>query len=248
LADSDQSVPVPRNRLLAALPPDELARLWPRLERVEFKDHEILRRHGDSIKAAYFPESGWFSIQSTFADGSGAEVGIVGREGILGFAIFLGSDRAGVEAKVQCPGTALRLDAAALREMSDQLPTFRSLVLSYVLARHLQSTQLAACNARHQVGQRLALKLLMAHDRADGDEFPVTHESLAMMLGVRRAGVTVAAGGLQRAGLIRYGAGRVTITDRPGLEAAACECYGVIRDAFDRVLGPAARPGPAYRT
>jgi CRP-like cAMP-binding protein len=246
LAFVDESIPASRNRLLAALPSDELARLWPRLEPVEFKDHETLHRQGDPIRAVYFLESGWSSLQSMLADGSSAEVGIVGREGMVGLTVLLGDHLAGVEARIQCPGAALTLTAGAFREELDRNPAFRSLLLRYALARYLQAVHLVACNARHHVDQRLARKLLMAHDRADGDEFSVTHESLSNMLGVRRAGVTVAAGHLQKAGLIRYSAGRLTISDRPGLEAAACECYGLVRDAFDRLLGPTVQPGTAH--
>ena len=242
MATVDESIPVPRNRLLSALPPDEFARLSPRLEPVEFRNQETLHRQGEPIRTVYFPESGWFSVLLLLADGSGAEVGIVGNEGMVGLTVLLGGHLAGVEVRVQCPGRALSLNAAAFREELDRSPALRVILLRYGLARYLQAIHLVACNARHQVNQRLARKLLMAHDRAEGDEFPITHESLSSMLGVRRAGVTVAAGNLQKAGLIRYGAGRITITDRAGLEAAACECYGVVRDAFDELLGPATRP------
>jgi CRP-like cAMP-binding protein len=139
---------------------------------------------------------------------------------------------------VQCPGTALRMDAAAFRGELGHTPALRTLLLRYALVHHGQVARTAACNGRHHTEQRLARWLLMAHDRAEGDAFPMTHEFLSMMLGVRRAGVTVAAGVLQRAGFIRYDRGRMKVTDRPGLEAASCECYGVVRRAYDRLLGP----------
>ena len=229
-----------------ALPSGDLARLWPRFEPVEFKDHEILHRQGDPITTVYFFESGWSSELSILADGSSAEVAIVGREGMVGLTVLLGDHLAGAEARIQCAGTALTLSTKAFREILGRNPALRTRLLSYALARYLQAVHSITCNARHQVAQRLVRKLLMAHDRAEDDTFPMTHETLSNVLGVRRAGITVAAGRLQEAGLIRYGAGRVTITDRAGLEAAGCECYGLIRDDFDRLLGPPARAEPAY--
>jgi len=127
---------------------------------------------------------------------------------------------------------------AAFRGELGRTPALRDLLLRYALVHHGQVARTAACNGRHHTEQRLARWLLMAHDRAEGDGFPMTHEFLSMMLGVRRAGVTVAAGALQRAGLIRYERGRIEVTDRPGLESASCECYGVVRRAYDRLLGP----------
>ena len=132
---------------------------------------------------------------------------------------------------------------AAFREELERTPAFRDLLLRYALVHHGQVARTAACNGRHHTEQRLARWLLMAHDRSEGDDFPMTHEFLSMMLGVRRAGVTVAAGVLHRAGFIRYDRGRIEVTDRAGLEAATCECYGVVRRAYERLLGPP--PGSA---
>ena len=184
----------PINRLLAALPAEDLAALWPRLEPIELGEQYPLHRHGEPIKSVFFPESGWASLMAILADGGSAEVGIIGSEGMVGLPVLFGEDRAEFDVLVQGPGTALRLSNASFREELDRNPTFRRIMLRYALARHIQSTQLAACSARHHVDQRLARKLLMAHDCAGGDRFPITHESLALMLGVRRAGVTVAAG------------------------------------------------------
>ena len=139
---------------------------------------------------------------------------------------------------MQAPGTALRMDAAPLREDLERLPALRILLLRYALVHHGQVTLTAACNARHAIENRLARWLLIAHDRAGADEFAMTHEFLSLMLGVRRPGVTIAAGMLQKAGLIHYARGRMAIADRPGLEAASCECYGIARRASDRLLGP----------
>jgi CRP-like cAMP-binding protein len=234
---ADQPTPTPRNRLLAALPPDDLARLWPRLEAVELPLRKVLHAPGEPIEAVYFPETGWASMLAYLESGDAAEVGLVGYEGMIGLPVLLGADRDDIEAMVQAPGTALRMDAEAFREELERIPAFRTLLLRYALVHHGQVARTAACNGRHQIDQRLARWLLMAHDRASGGDFPMTHEFLSMMLGVRRAGITVAAGALQKAGFIRYERGSIEVTDRPGLESAACECYGVVRRAQDQLLG-----------
>src|SRR3954447_21313600 len=148
---------------------------------------------------------------------------------------------------VQTPGTALQMNAAAFRAELDRIPAFRTLLLRYALVHHGQVARTAACNGRHHIDQRLARWLLMAHDRARMDEFPMTHEFLSMMLGVRRAGITIAAGLLQKAGFIRYERGCIEVTDRPGLESVACECYRIVRRAQDRLLGPPADSKGVYR-
>ena len=230
----------PRNRLLAALPAEDMARIRRRLEAVEFGLREIIFVPDKPITAVYFPESGWVSMVALLEDGSMAEVGIVGFDGLVGLPLVLGSDRAATEAMVQAPGTFLRLGAAAFEEEQERSPAFRKLLLRYALAFQAQVAQTAACNGRHTLDQRLARWLLTAHDRAHGDEFPMTQEFLSMMLCVHRSGVTIAARLFQQAGLIRYGNGHITVTDRAGLEAAACECHGVVTGEFKRLLGAAA--------
>ncbi|MFT8246335.1 Crp/Fnr family transcriptional regulator [Roseomonas sp. BN140053] len=173
---------------------------------------------------------------ATLENGDGAEVGVIGYEGVVGLPVILGDDRDDLEAMVQYSGTALSISAGALRDVMTTDGALRTLLLRFALVHHGQVARTAACNGHHHTEQRLARWLLIAHDRSQGDEFPMTHELLAMMLGVRRAGVTVSAGMLQRAGLIEYQRGRITITDRPGLENASCECYGVVRRASDRFL------------
>jgi len=237
MALTDQPAPAPRNRLLAALPPEDLARLWPRLQPVELEFRKVLHAPEQPITAAYFPETGYVSRLAPMDDGDSAEVGLIGPEGMTGLAILLGGDSDSFELMVQVPGTALSLDAAAFREALDSIPSLRALLLRYTLAHFEQVARTGACNGHHHTEQRLARWLLMAHDRVEGDEFPMTHEFLSMMLGVRRAGITVAAGVLQKAGLIHYVAGRMEITDRPGLEAASCECYDLVRLEFGRLLG-----------
>ena len=237
----------PRNRLLTALPPDDLAELLPQFQPVELAIRQVLHEPGKAIGSVYFVETGWVSMLAYMEDGDAAEVGLIGREGFIGLPVLLGADHDDIEAMVQATGTALRMDAAALRQALERIPTLRTLLLRYALLHHEQVTRTAACNGRHQIEQRLARWLLMAHDRADGDQFPMTHEFLSMMLGVRRAGITVAAGQLQKAGLIRYERGCIEVTDRPGLESAACECYGVVRRAQDQLLAPPAGTKGVYR-
>lgn len=228
----------PRNRLLAALPAADLAWLRPRLEPVDFAPRTILHPPGEPITAVHFPETGWVSMLAGLENGDAAEVGLVGREGMVGLPLLLGADRSPFEAMVQAGGTALRLPAAALHEALERSGALHTALLRYALFFSVQVGQTAACNGRHQIEQRLARWMLLAHDRSEGDSFPMTHEFLSMMLGVRRAGVTVAAGALQRAGLIQYERGRMTVTDRPGLEAAACDCYEQVRREYARLLTP----------
>jgi CRP-like cAMP-binding protein len=242
----DQLAPAPRNRLLAALPPEDLARLWPRLEPVELALRQVLHAPEEPIGAVYFPETGYVSRLAPMEDGDSAEVGLIGLEGMVGLAVLLGADCDSFEVMVQVPGTALRMDAGAFREALDRIPSLRSLLNRYVLAHFEQVARTGACNGRHNTDQRLARWLLMAHDRVEGDDFPMTHEFMSMMLGVRRAGVTVAAKTLQKAGMIRYERGRIEITDRPGLEAASCECYGIARRAYYRLFGPPAGARKPY--
>jgi CRP-like cAMP-binding protein len=226
-----------RNRLLAALPPDDFALLAPSLRPVRLDMRQVLHEPERPIAAAYFPQSGMVSLLARLEDGAAQEVGLVGREGVVGLAVALGAESVGTEALVQAEGEALRLGADELRAAFGRGAGLRDLLLRYAQALHAQVTQTAACNGRHAVDERLARWLLMAHDRADGDEFAMTHEFMAMMLGVRRAGVSVAAAVLQKAGVIGYAHGRVMVLDRAGLEAASCECHGAVARQFERLLG-----------
>lgn len=233
--------------MLAALPPEELAQLWPRLEPVGLEFREIVQWPERPSTTVYFPESGCLSVLAPLKDGDSVEVGQIGREGMLGLPVLLSDECSELEVIVQQSGTALCLSGEAFREALNHLPGFRILLLRYTHAQYVQAARTAACNGRHQLDQRLARWLLMTHDRADGDTYAMTHELLSIMLGVRRAGVTVAALALQRAGLIRYNHGSITITDRIGLEASACECYAATRRAFDRLFHPNAQPGDERR-
>jgi CRP-like cAMP-binding protein len=237
----------PRNRLLTALPPDSLARLRPKLSRVELPIRQVLHQPEVPIQTVYFPETGWASMIAYMEDGDAAEVGLVGFEGMVGLPVVLGDEFDDLEALVQGPGKAFSLSAADLRQAMAADPALHELLLRYALVHHGQVARTAACNGRHQTDARLARWLLMAHDRAEGDDFPMTHEFLAMMLGVRRAGVSVAASLLQKSQFIRYERGRIEITDRPGLESAACECYGITRRASDRLFTGPANKRDEYR-
>jgi CRP-like cAMP-binding protein len=226
-----------QNQLLAQLPPAELAWMMPRLERVELASRQVLLRPEQVIDAVYFHESGWTSIIQLLSDGGAAEVGHAGREGMVGLPLLFGVNTSAVESMVQAPGTALRMGANEFRMALERCPAFRALLLRYALAFNEEVAQTAACNGRHVLEQRLARWILMAHDRSDSDDFPMTQDFMAMMLCVHRPGVTAAIGRLQRGGHIRAERGRITVTDRKGLEEAVCECYGMVRSRFEALLG-----------
>ena len=230
-----------RNGLLAALPPEDLARLRPSLRSVELPFDQTIYAAGGPVDAVFFVETGMVSLIVTLEGGDEVEAGIAGPEGMIGLPLVYGDSRSLNSARVQMEGTALRIGAAAFRAEMDRSAPLRGLLLRYALAFHAQVTLSAACNARHVIENRLARWLLIAHDRAGSDTFPMTHEFLSIMLGVRRPGVSIAAGILQKAGLIHYARGRMVIVDRLGLEAASCECYHTVRHEFTRLLGP----GPA---
>ncbi|UEM07722.1 Crp/Fnr family transcriptional regulator (plasmid) [Skermanella rosea] len=226
-----------RNRLLAALPPADFEHLANFLTPVSLPLKQVLLEADEPIEAAYFVETGMVSNLAYLVNGDAIEVGLTGSEGVVGTPLILGVDTAPAGAVVQMEGTALRLGAAALRQALDGSEALRTRLLRYVQALYTQMSQTAVCNGSHSLEERLARWLLMAHDRAEGDQFPMTHEFMAMMLGVRRAGVTVTAGTLKQAGLISYTNGSMTILDRPNLESASCECYGIVQRHLKQLLG-----------
>jgi len=223
------------NFLLDRLAADDLQRLLPHLTEISLVQKQTLNLPGQLIEHVYFPISAIASMIASPDEGAAVEVGVIGREGLIGTPVLLGSETASNEAYVQIAGTALRMPTAALLDMAEQSRDLRRRFLRFTQALSFQISQSAACNARHVIEERCARWLLAAQDRVDGDELALTHEFLGIMLGVRRAGVTVAAGMLQQAGLIHYRQGRITILDRKGLEAAACGCYRAIRDEYDRL-------------
>ena len=225
-----------RNGLLTALPPDVLTQLLPNLHPVPLELREVLYAAEAPVKAVHFMQTGWTSLITQLEDGLTAEVGMVGREGMVGLPLVFGVQTASVEAMIQAPGTALRMEAAAFRHALDEHAALRALLLRYAEFMYAQVAQTAACNGNHGLEQRLARWLLMAHDRSDSDELPMTQGFLATMLCVHRPSVTVAARILQGASLIRYGNGTITVIDRLGLEAAACECHGTVERQYQRLL------------
>lgn len=224
------------NHLIATLPRADRLRLLARCEQVPLVLAEVMFEPGQTTRHVWFPIDGFVSL-ITLIDGSpGLEVGMVGREGLLGAHLALGVTKAPLRALVQGPGTAWRIGAAAFRaELARSKPLQRGLNrYLYVLMAQLAAA--TACLRFHQISPRLARWLLMSQDRAHADHFRVTHEFLAYMLGVRRVGVTAAAGALQRSGLIEYRRGELTVLDRTGLEAAACGCYAADRRSYAEVL------------
>jgi CRP-like cAMP-binding protein len=227
-----------RNQLLTALPADLQAQLWPKLHRVKLTLHENLIVPDKPIEALYFVESGFVSLVATLEDGAQAEVGLVGREGLVGLPLIAGVDSAFEEAYVQVEGTALQMPAGAFRQTLKDNPVMQSLLSRYSEAMRAQSIQTAACNGRHGLERRLARWLLMAQDRVEGNDLPIIQELLAIMLCVHRPSITVAAGVLQSAGIIRYRRGHITVLDRAALEAASCDCYNLVQKRFRCLLGP----------
>jgi CRP-like cAMP-binding protein len=213
------------NRLLDALPRAERAAVLADCERVALVFADVLCEPGDRIRHAWFPLSGSIALIAQVDDHGMLEVGSVGNEGLFGIPLALGSLRQPLRAIVESPGPALRIDAARLREHLAALPGLQKAVQRQLATLVSQLALAAACNRFHVVEARLARWLLLSQDRAQSDEFDLTHEFVASMLGVRRVGVTQAAGALQRRRLIRYRRGHVTILDRSGLEAASCSCY-----------------------
>ena len=225
------------NRLLDSLSKKDLALLRPDLEATSLAVRYPINAAARAIDFVYFPTAGMVSMVAAHDDGSQVEVGIIGSEGMVGGSVIMGTDTASNEAFVQIAGSALRLRSNILVRHAIKSRSLRERLLLFTLALMFQTSQTAACNVRHNVVERLARWLLMAQERVEADDLPLTQEFLAMMLGVRRAGVTVAAGTLQAAGLIRYNHGRVVVLDRRGLEGAACGCYRLGKKESARLLG-----------
>ena len=231
------NAPDPRqNHLLAALPDAEYDRLFPRLELMDFPLGKAVYESGRVFSNVYFPIDSIVSLLYVLESGASAEIAVVGNEGIVGIALFMGGESMPNRAVVQSAGKAYRLDGQALKMEFSRSGAFQHLLMRYTLALFSQMAQTAVCNRHHSVDQQLCRWLLLSHDRLAGDELEMTQELIADMLGVRREGVTEAAGKLQSAGLIKYSRGRITILDRAGLEARVCECYEVVRKEFKRLL------------
>jgi len=228
---------VGENRLLAALPRPERDRLLPSTDLVELAAGQALQEPAEPIEWLYFPLTAVVSMLSQLTHGHLIEVYTVGCEGVLGLPVALGGETTPFRATVEVRGTARRVAARVVREEIARGGALKGLLDRYAQALLTQTAQWAACNRLHPIDQRCARWLLLTHDQVQADQFSLTQQVLAQKLGARRQSVTAAAGMLQQAGLIRYSRGRITVRDRVGLEAASCECYGVVRREYDRLLG-----------
>jgi CRP-like cAMP-binding protein len=229
----DLKVAARRNTILAALPAGELDQLMLKLDPVQLKLNEVLYLPGERIQHVYFLTGGIISLLTILEDGTTIEAAVVGSEGIVGLSVIMGVEKANNEALVQAEGLALRMRAEDLRATFNKESALRDSLMSYIHVLLTMLSQNAACNRMHTVEERLARWLLLTHDRVDKNEFVFTQEFMSHMLGVRRAGVSVAANTLRKAGLIDYQRGEITVLNRPGLEDASCECYRTIEALSD---------------
>jgi len=232
--------PDPRqNRLLAALPQAEWSRWVAHLESVDMPLGKVLYESGSRQSHVYFPTTSIVSLLYVMEDGASAEIAVVGNEGIVGISLFMGGESTPSRALVQSAGQGFRLKADLMLQEFNRAGPVLHLLLRYTQALITQMSQTAVCNRHHSLDQQLCRWLLLSLDRLHSRELVMTQELIANMLGVRREGVTEAAGNLQQAGLIRYQRGRITVVDRKGLEKRTCECYAVVKNEYDRLLPPA---------
>lgn len=234
-----------QNHLLAALPQSEFERLAPHLELVSLALGEVLYESGGRLNHVYFPTDSIVSLLYVMEDGSSAEIAVVGNEGILGISLFMGGETTPSRAVVQSEGSGYRLPAQLLKREFNRAGPMMLLLLRYTQALITQMSQTAVCNRHHSIDQQLSRWLLMSLDRLHSDELLMTQELIANMLGVRREGVTEAAGKLRDAGIIEYSRGHIKVLDRPKLEQHVCECYAVVKKEIDRLLS-GTPPGKAF--
>jgi len=227
-----------KNQLLAVLPEAELERWLPQLEWVEMPLGMVLYESGGTLGYVYFPTSAIVSLLYVMEDGASAEIAVVGNEGIVGISLFMGGESTSSRAVIQSAGRGFRLRGQTMKEEFNRAGPVLHLLLRYTQALITQMSQTAVCNRHHSLDQQLCRWLLLSLDRLAGNELVMTQELIANMLGVRREGVTEGALKLQRAGLIRYARGRITILDREGLESRTCECYAVVKREYERLLPP----------
>jgi CRP-like cAMP-binding protein len=225
------------NRLLAALPRVEYERLLPNFQQVSFSLGQVVYEFAGRLDYVFFPTTSIVSLLYTMENGASAEMGLTGNDGVVGIALFMGGGTMPNRAVVQSAGAAIRMKAKVLQDEFARGGKFQHLLLRYTQALITQISQTAVCNRLHSVEQQLCRWLLLSHDRVQSDELVMTQELIADMLGVRREGVTVAAGHLQDAAAISYVRGHIKILDRQRLEETVCECYRVVKDEFDRLLG-----------
>jgi CRP-like cAMP-binding protein len=242
-----QSAPSPQqNHILDALPVAERERLFPHLRLVELPLGSVLYESGDTLRHIYFPTDSIVSLLYVMEDGASAEIAVVGNEGAIGVALFMGGQTTTNRAIVQSAGSAYRLTGKRLKQEFERHGEMLHILLRYTQALFTQMSQTAVCNRHHSLDQQLCRWLLLSLDRLASNQLIMTQELIANMLGVRREGVTEAAGKLQKLGVIRYSRGQITVLDRPQLEQLSCECYGVVKKETDRLLP--ARLSPAAST
>jgi CRP-like cAMP-binding protein len=217
------------NSILLDLPPAERNQVFPKLELVRLQLHQVVHEAGETVKSGYFVNSGMMSVLAVQRDGKSVEVGLIGSEGFVGLPLLVGYRTSPTRVVTQGDGTAYRGEAGALQQLFPQCPVLVQQLNRFAQRLAMQTTQLAACNRLHDVEERLARWILMSQDRIRTDNLPLTQEFLSQMLGTRRSSVTVSAGLLQKAGLISYTRGQVTILNRKKLEDAACDCYGIVQ-------------------
>jgi len=225
-----------QNQLLAALPTAEFKRIAPHLELVAMPLGDVLYESGGQMEHVYFPTTAIVSLQYVLENGASSEIAGVGNEGVLGISLFMGGNTTPSRAIVQTAGHGYRLKTKLLMEEFNRGGVMQHLLLRYTQALITQISQTAVCNRHHSVEQQLCRWLLLTLDRLPSNDLTITQELIAGMLGVRREGITVAAGNLQLAGCIRYRRGHITVLDRSGLESRVCECYAVVKDEYDRLL------------
>ncbi len=225
------------NHLLAALPDDEFARLKPNLERISLPLGKVIYESGEQLEYIYFPTTAIISLLYIMENGATAEIGMAGNDGLVGVALYMGGSTTPSRAVVQSAGNAFRLRSKALKFEFGLNGVFQNILLRYTQALMTQISQTAVCNRLHSVEQQLCRWLLINYDLLQSNKLIMTHDLIANMLGVRREGVSIAAGHLQKKGLIQYVRGTITMLNHQGLETAACECYEVVKDEYDRLLG-----------
>ena len=225
-----------QNHLLATLPTPEFNRLAANLELVSLKSAQVISASGQSVSYAYFPTTSTLALLHIMENGDSSAMAVVGNEGMVGVSLFMGGGTTPTVSAVQCEGQAYRLHVHHLKTEFDRNGTFQQILLRFAQALVTQIAQAAVCNRHHRLEQQLCRSLLLSIDRLPTDNLSMTHEFMATTLGVRREGVTEAAGKLQAAGLIRYQRGKMQVIDRPGLERAVCECYGVVKKEYQRLL------------
>ncbi len=226
-----------KNHLLAALPKAEFVRIESHLEPVSLPLGKVIYEAGDKMTHVYFPTTAIISMLYIMENGGTAEIGIAGNNGLIGSSLFMGSESTTSRAVVQSTGDGVRIKAKPLQTEFDRGGLFQKLLLRYTQTLMTQISQTAVCNRLHKVEQQLCRWLLINHDQLQTNKLVMTHELIANMLGCRREGVTIAAKKLQERGLIKYVRGTITMIDRKGLEAAACECYQIVMDEYERLLG-----------